>query len=284
MTKVFARASVEETAEAVRRAGLEAVQLNLEAAGLEPLPADLPRELCRRVREAFAARGIEISAVSGTFNAIHPDRGRRAECLRRAGLLASRCDDLGTRVITLCTGTRSEESMWTDHPGNRLPGAWEEMRETLGALAAHGEREGVRMAFEPEVVNVVDTAEKAERILAEIASPALAVVMDPANYFHPAMLPRMDEVLEDAFRRVGGRIALAHAKDVQPPPPGAEECVRPAAGTGLLNYPLYLRLLEQHGYTGGLIMHSLAEHEVPASARLIRGDLLGQEVWRSVGL
>jgi sugar phosphate isomerase/epimerase len=276
MTKVFERETPEETAAAIEEAGLSAVQLNLELAGLESLPAELPREACRRLRRAFEERGIEISAVSGTFNAIDADRERRAEWVRRSGLLAARCEELGTRVITLCTGTRSTRWMWAGHPDNALPDAWEEMRETLAHLAAIGEREGVTMAFEPEVVNVVDTAEKAERILREIGSPALRVVMDPANYFHPDMLPRMDEVLEEVFRRVGNAIALAHAKDVQPPPPGETECVRPAAGTGLLNYPLYLRLLRDSGYDGGLIMHSLAESEVPASAAYVRAHLTGE--------
>jgi sugar phosphate isomerase/epimerase len=275
MTKVFARASVEECAEAISRAGLQAVQLSLESAGLEPLPAALPETECAQIRRAFAERGIEIRAVSGTFNAIYPDLDCRRECLRRVGVLAARCEGLGASVITLCTGTRNRHSMWKPDPDNALPAAWEEMRETLAALAAIGEREGVRMAFEPEVVNVVDTAEKAERVIEEIGSPALAVVMDPANYFHPEMLPRMNEVLHDVFRRVGRFIALAHAKDVQPPPPGEEECVRPAAGTGVLNYPLYLKLLRESGYDGGLIMHSLAEDEVPASAAFVRSVLAG---------
>jgi sugar phosphate isomerase/epimerase len=97
--------------------------------------------------------------------------------------------------------------------------------------------------------------------------------MDPANYFHPGMLPRMGEVLQEVFAQVGDRVALAHAKDVLPPAPGTEECLRPAAGTGLLDYPLYLRLLREHGYGGALIMHSLSETEVPTAAAFLRRSL-----------
>ena len=278
MTRVFQRDSVEEVAEAIRGAGLTAVQLSLESAALEPLPDELPAEVCARIRRAFAEREIEISAVSGTFNAIHPDRAYRADSIRRVRRLAARCAALGTRVITHCTGTRNTESMWRHHPDNCRPEAWHEMQETFAELARIGEREGVVMAFEPETVNVVDTASKAQRLIQEIDSPALGLVMDPANYFHPEMLPRMDAVLGEVFRRVGRYIALAHAKDFQPPPEGSgsEECVRPAAGTGMLNYPLYLRLLEEHGYRGGLIMHSLSEAEVPASAAFVRRALDAQ--------
>jgi sugar phosphate isomerase/epimerase len=265
MTKVFPRPTIEAVAEAVRGAGLAAVQLNLESAGMETLPPALEAGVCRRIREAFAERGIDVSAVSGTFNAIDPDRARREECVRRLGILAARCAELGTGVITLCTGTRDAGSMWRAHPENGTAAAWEEMVGTMRALVRHAEAHGVTLAFEPEVVNVVDTAEKAERLIAEIGSDHLRVVMDPANYFHPPMLDRMTEVLEDAFAHVGRFIALAHAKDVRAPAPGSDECLRPAAGTGVLDYDRYLRLLRAAGYDGGLIMHSLDEAEVPAS-------------------
>jgi sugar phosphate isomerase/epimerase len=269
MTSVLSRPTIQAVAEAIREAELTAVQLNLESAGLEALPESLDPATAQRIGAAFTERGIQVAAVSGTFNAIHPDREWRAECVRRVGQLAARCKLLGTRVITLCTGTRNPASMWRSHPENGRPEAWSEMVETMRALVAHAETHGVELAFEPEVVNVVDTAEKAERLIAEIGSPRLRLVMDPANYFHPEMLPRMQQVLEDVFARVGRSIALAHAKDVRPPEPGREECVRPAAGTGILDYPLYLRLLREAGYTSALIMHSLTEAELPASKEYV---------------
>ena len=273
MTKVFDRPTIEEVAGAIRAAGLEAVQLNLESAGLEEFPEELEESDCARIRAAFAAHDVAVSAVSGTFNAIHPDPGYRAECIRRVGMLASRCAALGTGVITLCTGTRDAEYMWAFHPDNAQPEAWEELVETMRALVTQAEENSVTLAFEPEVVNVVDTAEKAERLIEEIGSHRLAVVMDPANYFHPHTLDQMPEVLTDAFAQVGEFIALAHAKDVCPPEPGGHECIRPAAGTGLLDYPTYLRLLRECGYDGGLIMHSLEEHEVPSSRDYVRRHL-----------
>lgn len=273
MTSVLQRPTIEAVAEAVREAGLGAVQLNLDSAGLEPLPASLDEETARRIGAAFRQQDVEVSAVSGTFNVIHPDREWRKEATRRVGLIADRCELLGTRVVTLCTGTRHPTNMWRHHPDNARPDAWMEMVETMRALVGHAEAAGVDLAFEPEVVNVVDTAEKAERLIEEVGSPRLRLVMDPANYFHPDMLPRMGEVLEDVFARVGRYIALAHAKDVRPPDPGGDECVRPAAGTGVLDYPLYLRLLKASGYDGGLVMHSLSEAELPASQRYVASNL-----------
>jgi sugar phosphate isomerase/epimerase len=265
MTNLIVRPSIEEVAEAIASAGLTAVQLGLASAGLTDLPAELTDADCGRVRHAFEQHGISVSAVSGTFNAIDPDVERRAESIRRVGVLAAHCHQLGTRVITQCTGTRHPTNMWRHHPANAQPDAWADCVATMRTLVEQAEKHDVVLAFEPEVVNVVDTAEKAARLIYEVGSPRLRVVMDPANYFHPPMLPRMRETIEEAFGLVGGYIALAHAKDVRGPDPGGAECVRPAAGTGMLDYETYIRLLRASGYSGGLIMHSLTEAQVATS-------------------
>ena len=42
-----------------------------------------------------------------------------------------------------------------------------------------------------------------------------------------------------------------------------------AAGRGTLDYERYIELLESARYTGPLILHGLAEHEVPAAVAFI---------------
>jgi len=264
------RPEVEEVARAIAGYGLSAVQLNLSSAGLPDLPDRFDADMCKRIGAAFAGQGIAISAVHGTFNMIDPDQQRLRAYIERFDVLLQWCRGLGCDVVTACTGTRDPNSMWRYHSDNALPEAWADLRHTLDQLLPPAEQRGVTIAFEPEVVNVVDTAEKAQRLIEETGSSRLRVVMDPANYFHPAMLPRMRAVLEDAFARVGGYIALAHAKDVREPDTGGSECVRPAAGTGVLDYALYIRLLRASGYDGGLIMHSLSEAEIPSSATYVR--------------
>jgi sugar phosphate isomerase/epimerase len=69
-------------------------------------------------------RNLTMAAVSGTFNMIHPNPRKRRDGLRRLGVLAGACGQLGTSVITLCTGTRDPEDMWRSHPENDVPEAW----------------------------------------------------------------------------------------------------------------------------------------------------------------
>ncbi|HEV7216521.1 MAG TPA: sugar phosphate isomerase/epimerase [Chloroflexota bacterium] len=270
MTKHLHQQTIEEVAAAVAGFGLSSVQLDLTSAGLPEQPETVDAAFAARIRDAFARHGIVIAALSGTFNMIDPEPARLQTSIAAYPILLDWCRALDCTVVTACTGTRNPRSMWRHHPDNALPQAWADLRRTLDQVLPAAEARGVTIAFEPEVVNVIDTAEKAQRLIAEVQSPHLRLVMDPANYFQPSMLIDMDAVLNDIFQRVGGYIVFAHAKDVRPPEPGGTECVRPAAGTGMLNYALYLDLLRQSGYDGALVMHSLEEAEVPASAAYVR--------------
>ncbi|HEU0168118.1 MAG TPA: sugar phosphate isomerase/epimerase [Chloroflexota bacterium] len=275
LTHHLERTTIEEVAAAVAGYGLTSVQLNLESAGLPAFPEAPDKALAKRIVRAFRDRDITIAAVSGTFNMIDPDRDRLQRHVDLYETFLAWCLDLECTVATACSGTRDRTSMWRFHPDNATPEAWQDLMNTLSELLPAAETLGIDIAVEPEVVNVIDSAEQAERLLKECHSPHLKIVMDPANYFHPPMLAHMDAVLDDVFSRVGGHIALAHAKDVRAPDPGGTECVRPAAGTGVLDYPRYMQLLRATGYDGALIMHSLAEREVPTSAAYVRRHLAG---------
>jgi len=269
--KTFSRPSPEEVFGAVVGHGLRETQFNMSVAGLPPMPDEIDPALADRVRQAAAERNIAVVAVSGTFNMIHPDPEVRRDGLRRLGVLAGACERLGTSTVTLCTGTRDPEDMWRRHLGNATPEAWRDLLAAMQEALETAERQGVTLAFEPEISNVVDSAEKGRRLLDEMRSPRLKVIMDAANLFDaedPARrLSRSEEVLDEAFELLGEDLVLAHAKDVK----GSGEVV--AAGKGDLDYALYLKRLSEAGYGGPLVMHGLAEEEVESSLAFLRRKL-----------
>jgi sugar phosphate isomerase/epimerase len=243
----------------------------MSVAGLLSMPDTIAPVLADRVWKATAERGVTLAAVSGTFNMIHPDIGARRDGLRRLGVLAGACERLGTPTITLCTGTRNPANMWRRHPDNASPEAWRDLLAAMQEALAAAEEDGVTLAFEPEPANVVDSAEKGRRLLDEMRSPRLKVVMDAANLFDAEdpdrRLSRSKEILAGAFELLGGDLILAHAKDVR----ASGEVV--AAGKGDLDYDLYLRHLDEAGYEGPLVAHGLAEEEVEGSLAFLRRKL-----------
>jgi sugar phosphate isomerase/epimerase len=267
--KTFVRPTLEETLDAIATHGLTHVQFNLSCLGLPTLPERIDSGLCDRIGGAFRARGLTMAAVSGTFNIIHPDVSRRSADSNRLKKLAEACGQLGTDVITLCTGTRDPADMWRRHPENDTASPWRDLTEAMDLLLRETEWTGVTLAFEPELANVVDSAQKARKLLDDFRSPRLKVVIDPANLFPAGSLSRMREIIDEAFELLGGDIVLAHAKDLT----HDGEAGHAAAGKGALDYDHYLRWLARIGYSGPLILHGVVEDEVASSVGFLRGKL-----------
>jgi len=265
----ISRPTLEGIFDAVKSYGLDCVQWSMDSAGLPAMPDKIPGEFADRIRREAAARGIEIASVQGTFNMSHPEAEHRRAGLRRLRVLASASHRLGTSKVHLCTGTRSPNNMWQRHPDNDSPQAWRDMSACVGEAAEIAKQEGVVLAFEPEVNNVVDSAKKARRLLDEIGSPHLKVTMDAANLFHAGELSRMAEVLDEAFALVGKDIVLAHAKDLSHDGDAGHE----PAGHGRLDYDRYLSLLHGCGFNGPLLLHGLSESQVPECVTFLRKKL-----------
>ena len=127
----------------------------------------------------------------------------------------------------------------------------------------------VVLAFEPEMSNVAGSARKARRLLDEIASPHLKVTIDPANLFHTGELPRMKEILDEAFALLGRDIVLAHAKDLD----RDGEAGHKPAGQGVLDYDRYVSLLRKYEFKGPLLLHGLSVAQVPGCLAFLRAKL-----------
>ncbi|MGA2063977.1 MAG: sugar phosphate isomerase/epimerase family protein [Thermoguttaceae bacterium] len=262
----FSRPTLEARLDAVKAVGLDCAQVSMDCAGVPAMPEQIPPELADRIRRAAAERGIAVTSVQGTFNMSHPDAQHRRDGLRRLGVLAAACQRLGTAKIHLCTGTRDRDNMWRRHPDNDSPEAWRDMVACMREAADIARHAGVVLAFEPEVNNVVDSAQKARRLLDEVRSPHLKVTMDAANLFHTGELARMSEILDRAFELLGKDIVLAHAKDLARDGDAGHE----AAGHGRLDYDRYIALLHAHGFRGPLLLHGLSEAQVPGCVAFLR--------------
>jgi len=269
LSKVFSRPTVEAVFDAIAAVGLECIQFNMESAGLVPMPDEIPADLPQRVRRAAAASGLQIVSVQGTFNMSHPDAEFRCQGLRRLEKIAAVGQQVGAPFIAICLGTRDREDMWRYHPENGSPEAWRDMVSCVREALEIAERAGVTLAFEPEVTNVVDSAQQARRLLDEIHSPRLKVTMDGANLFHVGDVSRMSEVLDNAFALVGRDMVIAHAKDFDQ----EGDMGRVAAGHGLLDYDHYIRLLYTYQFDGPLLLHGLPESMVPGCIAFLREKL-----------
>ena len=267
--KVFSRPTLAETLDAVAAHNLHWIQFNMVSAGVASMPDEVSPQLVSSIRREMDARSIRMAALSGTFNMSHPDPKMRQDGLRRLRVLAEICQPLDVNLLTLCTGTRDPENMWRRHPDNDTPTAWHDLTHIMEQALRIAEDFNLNLGVETEVSNVVDSAPKARRLIDQMQSPRLKIIIDCANIFHKGELARMHALMDEAFDLLGDHIALAHAKDLKEDGDAGQE----AAGTGVLDFAYYARQLQKIGYQGAWVLHGLQENQVTASIAFLQNIL-----------
>ena len=226
-----------------------------------------------QIRAAAGHAGIALAAISGTFNAAHPDPAYRQTHLDRFRHLCAAASDLQIDIITLSSGSRDPDDMWRWHPDNTTAQAWADSRTTLQALAALAEDYGLTLAVEPEHSNVVATAEQAIMMLDQVASPALKIVYDAANLLDPDDYDPLHGCQRDHPRH-------RH--------PGTAHCTRPRQGAHRPPSPSRPRRRDaalaadradpvQGRFDGTLVTHGLPETSVPLAVATLSAALAATE-------
>jgi len=265
--KTFDGADPSRVLPAVAAAGFAAAQYNMACSGFSAMPDIIPKDAARAVSVAATAAGVAIVAVSGTYNMIHPDLAMRARGHERLAVLAAAAAGLSTRLVTLCTGTRDPVDQWRNHLDNHTPEAWRDLLAAMETAVGIADRHDVELGIEPELANVVNSAKQARRLLDEIGSPRLKIVLDPANLFETASIASQRDTVSAAVDLLADRIVMGHAKD------RTATGAFTAAGTGILDYPHYLSCLKRAGFNGPLVTHGLAAAEAEGVAKFLYGAL-----------
>jgi sugar phosphate isomerase/epimerase len=266
--KTYERPSVDKAFEAAARDGFSCVQFNLACSGLNTLPDEpVPEAITLEIQRAARHHGIELAAVSGTFNMAHPVASVRQDGVKRLKNVIAWAAATGVPAVTLCTGSRDPVDMWRAHPENRSPQAWEDLVETLTQVLSSADAAGLTLAVEPEPANVVADAVSARRLLDTLGSARLKIILDPANLAN-VVAPNGDRKgLAEAIDLLAADTILVHAKDRR-----ADGSVCPA-GQGVVEFLPFLGRLRHAGYDGPLVVHGIEEGEVPTAVSYLRSTL-----------
>lgn len=265
--KTFAGTEPLGVLSAVRDSGYAVTQFNLACCGLPSMPDAVPEAAVTAVRTAAQATGVSLVALSGTYNMAHPDITVRQTGLRQLAVVIRTAAELAIPLVTLCTGTRHASDQWAHHPDNADPSAWIDMATEMEKALALAEDHGVDLGIEPEQANIVTSADDARRLIGEMGSKRLRIVLDPANLFESATAAQARTIVAQAVDTAAGHIAMAHAKDRHADGRFA------TAGTGIVDFPDFITRLKSTGFDGALVTHGLSAAEAPEVADFLKGLL-----------
>lgn len=279
-TTDFDRMPMDELFGKVRAMGFTCAQLAFATVqeclfvpdGACEITCSLPEGVAERIADCAARHGVRIACVNGTFNMAHPDPAVRQDCAVKFRGFAKAVKAIGCDQVSLCTGTRNAQHLWRAHPDNLSDDAWADMFEVCGQLVEIAEAEGLTLLVEQEASNVVSTPERARKLMDDIGSDRLKMIMDCANLFHAgeAKVENVQRIIGHAFDAFGADVRLAHGKDILAGP-GLDFC---GAGEGIVDFAYMLQRLKGVGYQGDMVLHGIKTEQKMPQARAFMQDKL----------
>ncbi len=200
----------------VRGQGFECAHLALSKTlpdfSMKEAPEKLARpEFAETVRGAFERTGMSCAVLGCYLNLTHPnpeERERTRDIYLAHLAFAGKID-----AWMVGTETPAHPEYMPAEEAARSEEAFRFFLEQLRPLVHKAEEENVILAVEPVYSHIVSTPERAERMLEEMNSTHLRIILDAVNLLGPGNVDRRDEVFRDASRRLGDRVALLHMKD-----------------------------------------------------------------------
>jgi sugar phosphate isomerase/epimerase len=270
--KTFVGSTPLEVLGAAAECGYASVQYNMACSGIGALPEIVTAEIAEAVRAASAVTGVEIAAISATYNMIHPDLSKREAGRRSFVAIAERAASMGSSLLTVCSGSCNAQDQWSHHPDNQSPDAWRAMLGEFETLIEIAETQDIFIGVEPELANVVDGAAKARALIDTLGSPRIRIVLDPANLFEIGTPETSRHIIAGAVDLLADRINMAHAKDRNADGSFA------TAGKGVIDFDHFVGCLNRNGFDGSLVTHGLAAQEADGVAAFFEQVIARQAV------
>ncbi|WP_245864393.1 sugar phosphate isomerase/epimerase family protein [Paenibacillus donghaensis] len=237
---------LKELTAALQNYNIEFVQLALSKAiaDIDLSPGKLSPGLASHIGEQFDKAGIRIGVMGCYINPVHPDPiVRRAEIDRFKETIRY-ARQFGAPMVATETGALTTYKELDPYRYEEI--GWEALKSTIEELAEEAEKWGVFIGLEGVSHHTLSTPDKMRRILDEVPSSTLGVVLDPCNLIGEA-IEEQDALVDSCFKLFGDRIILAHLKDIYQE---GSRVYHGQAGAGLFHSADFLRKL--HEYKPGI--------------------------------
>ena len=194
-------------------------------------------------RRQLAESGLEVMQVGGwALNPLRPTP--ETEQIARDALAAAA--DLGAPCIIMGGGTKNPNHSFCGHPDNFSDEAIAEAAAALKPLAREAEAAGLLVTLEIHFATVLCDWKACQKLIEEIASPAVKINLDAANMIRYQDYWSSSAYIREGIESLGALIETCHAKDVVMHDAlhlHIDEC---PAGEGCLNYADIISLVDTH--------------------------------------
>jgi sugar phosphate isomerase/epimerase len=232
----------------------------LEDFSMADAPEKLTEEYALRVRQDFDESGLECAVLGCYLNLADPNPERRARTQEIYKAHLRFAAKIGARVVGTETYANPESRF--AEPAPQSEEAFRLFMDSLEPLVRCAEENGAVLAIEPVWSHVIATPERAARMLEELKSDSLQIILDAVNLIAPENAGRADEIIRNAVSLLGDRVRILHMKDFVITPDGKMDAC--ACGLGSMRYEQLL------SFAAGKDLPMTLENTVPDNAEEAR--------------
>ena len=232
----------------------------LDDFAMEDAPEKLTDEYALRVRKEFDESGLECAVLGCYLNLADPNAERRAKTQEIYKAHLRFAAKIGARVVGTETYA-NPESVFSD-PAPQSEEAFRLLLDSLKPVVRCAEECGAVLAVEPVWCHIISTPERAVRMLEELPSENLQIILDAVNLIAPEEANRAEDIIRNAISLLGDRVRILHMKDYVITPEGELDAC--ACGLGSMRYEQLL------SFAAGRGLPMTLENTVPDNAEEAR--------------
>ena len=183
----------------------------LDDFSMEEAPEKLTEAYARSVRKDFDESGLECAVLGCYLNLADPDPERRAATQKIYMAHLRFAPMIGARVVG--TETKANPKSVFPEPAWQSEDAFRLLTDSLRPVVRCAEECGAVLAVEPVWNHIISTPERAARLLEELPSDNLQIILDAVNLISPDEADRAEETIYRAISLLGERVRILHMKD-----------------------------------------------------------------------
>ncbi len=227
--------------------------------------------LAMYIKNVFARNQVDIAVLGCYLNLANPNPEQLKKIMNRYMAHIRFASWLGCGVVGTETGAPNETYSYV--PECHGEQALQTFIANLRPIVKYAEQMGVVMAIEPVWKHIVCNPGRARRVLDEIASPNLQIILDPVNLLDISNYQDQEAVVEEAIEVLGPDVAMVHLKDYMPE---GDKLEAMGCGLGMMKYERVLKFIkERKPY-----IHVTLENTLPENNQQVKEHIL--EIYRRV--
>ena len=198
---------------------------------MEEAPGLLTAELAAEVKEELGRAGLEC-AVLGCYLKLAQKKEEEALRIREIYLAHLR---FAAETGAGCVGTETPPAAGPEGEACHTEADYRLFLDRIRPVARAAEELGVTLAVEPVCSHIIHDASMAERMLEDLKSDRVKIILDAVNLIDSARADEAEELTGEAVRRLGDRVCVLHMKDFVPQP-GLPRPKPVPCGSGRMKY------------------------------------------------